>query len=268
MLPKRQPGQSFFPKYAFALGKAYANFYKTGAKAIYANFKACRPIQAELDTKYDGSLSRAIEDGSIDRNKFQLLTRSWFDVKRVPIFALVFALCGEFTPVVVIAMPAMVPYVCRIPRQIEGDRKKVEARRSRSFRNLTTDLPAQGQGVKDLQRMQLLHISWSLGLSSSAWDWLGGRLPGLPTMILRRKVARTVHHLELDDKLIKRHGRVREMNLEEVRIALGERGVDVLGIGEQQLRSLLSSWVESRDVASVERLLLTRPSVWPSQKHK
>src|ERR1700694_2581399 len=42
--PDRQPGQSFFPSYAFALGKSYLTFYKDGLKAIYANFMACRPL--------------------------------------------------------------------------------------------------------------------------------------------------------------------------------------------------------------------------------
>src|SRR5271155_3570643 len=57
--PERQPGQSFFPSYAFALGKSYLVFYKNGLKAIYKNFMACRPLQAKLDTKYHGSLAKA-----------------------------------------------------------------------------------------------------------------------------------------------------------------------------------------------------------------
>lgn len=257
-LPDRQEYQSSTFRYLLATGKAYLKFYKTGTKAIWTNFKTSRPVQAELDKKYGGYLTRAIEDGFIDRYKFQLLTRTWHDVKRVPIFAVVFAVCGEFTPFVVIALSSVVPYVCRIPKQIEGDRKRVESRRAISFRNLTTDLPKEHEGVSDLQRMQLLHISWSLGLSSSAWDWLGGQLPGLPTFMLRRKVARAVHHIEMDDQLIKLGGGVQQINLEEMNIALVERGVDVLGKTETQVRAYLKAWIANREKISVERLLLTR----------
>jgi hypothetical protein len=256
--PERQPGQSFFPSYAFALGKSYLTFYKNGLKAIYTNFMACRPLQAKLDNKYGGSLAKAIDAGFLDRLSFQLLTRSWFDVKRIPIFALVFLVCGEFTPLVVIAVTSVVPYTCRIPKQIESDRKTLEKRRAISFRNLTAALPENKAGVDDLMRMQLLHISWSLGLSSSAWDWLGGRLPGLPTPFLRRKVKRRVQYLEWDDKLIKRDGGVEGMSTEEIRMALIERGADVLGKSDSQLREGLKAWLRARNETSILRLLLIR----------
>jgi hypothetical protein len=256
--PERQPGQSFFPSYAFSLGKSYLTFYKNGLKAIYTNFMACRPLQAKLDTKYKGSLAQAIDAGFLDRSSFQLLTRSWFDVKRIPIFALVFLICGEFTPLVVVAVTSVVPYTCRIPKQIESDRKTLEKRRAISFRNLTAALPENSAGVDELGRMQLLHISWSLGLSSSAWDWLGGRLPGLPTPFLRRKVRRRVQYLDWDDKLIKRDGGVEGMSVEEVRMALVERGVDILQKSEPKLRGALKAWLRARDEVSILRLLLTR----------
>lgn len=219
---------------------------------------ACRPIQAKLDSRYQGSLSKAIDAGFLDRSTFQLLTRSWFDVKRIPIFALLFLICGEFTPLVVVAVSNVVPYTCRIPRQIENDRKTLEARRAISFRNLTAALPDNDAGVRDLGRMQLLHISWSLGLSSSAWDWLGGTFPGLPTPILRNKVRKRVQYLEWDDKLIRRDGGVESMSMEEVKMALIERGIDVLEKSDSQLRGAVKAWLRARDEDSILRLLLTR----------
>lgn len=176
----------------------------------------------------------------------------------MPIFALVFLICGEFTPLVVIAVTSVVPYTCRIPKQIESDRKTLEKRRAISFRNLTAPLPEKNAGVADLQRMQVLHISWSLGLSSSVWDWLGGQYPGLPTPLLRRKVRRRVEYLELDDKLIERDGGVDKMDIEEVKMALVERGVDVLGSSETQLKAALKAWLRARKESSIIRLLLTR----------
>jgi len=62
----------------------------------------------------------------------------------------------------------------------------------------------------------------------------------------------------LDDKLIKRDGDVERMSIEEVRLALIERGVDILGKSESQLRASLKAWFHARDESSILRLLLTR----------
>lgn len=172
-------------------------------------------------------------------------------------FGLVLLVCGEFTPLVVIMLTSIVPWTCRIPKQIMSDREKLEVRRRISFRNLTAKLPEE-KGTEGLNRMQLLHISWSLGLSSSTWDYLGGQLPGLPTEILRSKVQKRVRYLEMDDSLIYKYGGVKDMDVEEVRMALVERGVDVLGREEKALRGDLNAWLKSREKVSVERLLLTR----------
>lgn len=170
---------------------------------------------------------------------------------------MVFILCGEFTPLVVLALSNIVPGTCRIPKQVGNDRRKLEERRGISFRNLTAE-PPKKKGVEDLERMQLLHISWSVGLSAKAWDYLGGKLPGLPDSILRRRVHNWVEYLEMDDKLIGKPSGVYEMDIEEVKIALVQRGVNVLERNDEQLRVDLASWLNSRKKAPIERLLLTR----------
>jgi len=274
-VPERAEGQSFFPSYALALGKAYLAFYKTGVKNIYTNFKLSRDIQHAIDAQHALSFSAAVASASLSRSDLQLLVRNWHDIKRVPLFALVLMICGEFTPLVVIALSGVVPWTCRIPKQIESDRRKLEQRRSTSFRELTTVTPTQA-GVEHLEKTQLLHISRSLGLSSRLWDWVGG----LPTALLRRNVSRRVDYLALDDGLIRQAGGIKDMDAEEVKMALVERGVDVLGKGEAQLKGDLNAWLLSREKAPAEKLLLTRyissntsqwqladeqfgPSVWP-----
>ena len=157
----------------------------------------------------------------------------------------------------VIALTNVVPWTCRIPKQVNSDRRKLEERRRISFRNLTME-PPEKAGVQYLKRMQLLHISWSLGLSSAAWDWLGGQLPGLPDFVLRRKLQRRLEYLDLDDTLIRKCAGVREMSAEEVKMALVERGLDIQEKVEDQLRSDLNAWLRSRDKVPVEKLLLTR----------
>lgn len=154
-------------------------------------------------------------------------------------------------------MSNVVPWTCRIPKQINKDRSKLEERRSISFRNLTLP-PPEAAGVQQLHRMQALHINWSLGLSSRMWDWLGGQLPGLPTGMLKRKVAKRVEYLEVDDALIEKHGGVGELSVEEVKLACVERGIDILSRSEKDIRADLAAWIESTGQAPYERLMLTR----------
>ncbi|KAA8566611.1 hypothetical protein EYC84_009156 [Monilinia fructicola] len=220
---------------------------RQASRTSTTNFIASRNIQARIDAQHKSSLSSAVQSDALSRADFQLLTRNRHDVKRVPIFAFV------------------VPWTCRIPKQIDSDRKKLEERRAISFRNLTIKTPVDGTGVQGLQRMQLLHISWSLGLSSSMWDYIGGRLPGLPNAILKRKVAKRVEYLELDDLLIKRDGGVKNMEEEEVRMACVERGINVIGKDVHILRMHMNAWLRSREKTGVETLLLTRPAAWPSK---
>jgi hypothetical protein len=255
--PIRDPSQPA-PLYYFALGKAYLTFYKTGAKAIYTNQKLSRAVSSRLPSSIP--LNAAAADGHLTRSDYQLLLRNRHDIARVPIFGLIFLVCGELTPLIVVAISNVVPYTCRIPKQINGDIRTLETRRATSFRNLTNPAIAAGyEGPGDLDRMQLLHINWSLGLSSRIWDYLGGSLPGLPTALLRSKVQKRVEYLETDDSLILRDGSIQELAGEEVKIACVERGIDVLERSEEELRDRLEKWLLARwEGMRVEELLLTR----------
>jgi hypothetical protein len=53
-------------------------------------------------------------------------------------------------------------------------------------------------------------------------------------------------------------GGVGDMEIEEVRMALVERGVDVVGKGDKELRGHLNAWLKSTEMVPVERLILTR----------
>lgn len=254
--PSQKPGQNKF-MYLISIGKTYIGFYKTGLVNVKNNFYAARPIHKIVSASHKGSALAAAAAGDITRSEYQLLLRNQHDLKRVPMFALVVLICGEFTPLVVIALSNVVPWTCRIPKQIQMDRKKLEERRSISFRNLTLP-PVEEAGVEQLHRMQALHINWSLGLSSRLWDWLGGQLPGLPTSLLKRKVKRRIEYLKVDDALIAKYGGVRELSLEEVKLACVERGLDVLDRGEREIRGDLEAWIKSSKQVPYERLMLLR----------
>ena len=249
VIPPKVPDQSSF-RTLFNQGKGYLTFYKTGAQAIFTNLSLTKAPQELVDKKYDGAVYDAVRDRNFSRADYQLLIRSWHDIKRLPVFGLIFIICGEFTPLIVFAVSAVVPYTCRVPRQIESDREKVEARRKSSFRELTAEFTPG----KELDREQLLHISWSLGLSSKWWDYLGGT----PSALLKGRVASRVEYLQTDDRLIRRDGVLSDLEPEEVAIACTERGIDIVGRSEEHMREALGKWMAASKTTPVERLLLTR----------
>jgi len=259
VLPVRDP-DTRLPVYLYRLGRAYLAFYKTGLKHVWANYKTARTLHRDIiDAKCGGSIQRAVHEGLLTRSDFQLLVRSRRDVKRIPLFALVFVVCGEFTPLVVLFMSSVVPGTCLIPKQVQRAREKAEGRRRVSFRELVTPPPTEDVGVRGVRREQLVHVSRSLGLHSMWWpEGLGLPSDGM----LRSSIGRRAEYLEMDDRLIGSDGGVAEMEMEEVKMALEERGLDLLGKNDQQLRGLLRAWLRAREEWPLMTLFLTRPSVW------
>lgn len=258
VLPVRSPSQSA-PGYYYSLGRAYLSFYKTGAKAVYNNWQTARSLRARLPT--NTTPSDAVSKGLLSRGEWQLIRRSVQDIKKVPLFALVFMACGEFTPLVVVFMSSVVPRTCKVPKQVQKDREKAELRRQKSFREgtIAADDISGANGVFDrLGSEQLLHIGRTLSLYPALLDRLGG----YPTALLQRKIRRWNDYIALDDAAIERNGGVPQMELEEIRIASEERGLDVLGRNDGQLKGTLMSWIEARKREPVVSLLLTRPAIW------
>ncbi|RKF81059.1 putative letm1-like protein [Golovinomyces cichoracearum] len=255
--PTRKPGQAAF-SYYYSVGKAYLGFYKTGMKNIYYNYKASQKIEDIIESKYGGKLSQAVKEKAISRSDFQLLTRNWHDIKRVPLFGLMFAVFGEFTPLVVLAIGNIVPLTCRIPAQITKERKKLEERRRKIIEPSASFKSTEGSPVS-LEPKILAQINTSLGLSSQFWNFFGGP----PHLILKRRVKKRLEYLRLDDELLEVAGGVHKMCTEEVKMALVERGIDVLGRDESLLRDDLKSWLGSRKKVAQEKLILSRPSEWP-----
>lgn len=121
--------------YFYRLGKSYLTFYKTGLKSIWNNRKEYNKIKARLGsyTPEDAALyggqqvsnERAPERiPTITRREYQLCLRTKHDIGKLIPFGMVFAICGEFTPLVILALgSSVVPYTCRIPKQVQHDRR-------------------------------------------------------------------------------------------------------------------------------------------------
>ena len=262
VLPSRSPSQSTI-SYYFALGKAYLGFYKIGAKAVYTNFLESRALINRLPPSL--SVLDALKQGQLSRGEWQFIRRSGQDFAKVPLFALVFFVCGEFTPLVVLFIGGVVPRPCRIPKQIESMREKAEERRQRSFRSGTLQSNRISPTIEGLRQNELQHIGRSLGLYSKWWDRI---FNGAPTALVRRRAQKWIEYLSLDDMAITRDGGVGRMEIEEVRIALEERGVDILGKNDTVLNTQLRTWLDIRKFQPVTRLLVTRPSVWQEGNHR
>jgi LETM1-like protein len=112
--------------YFYQLGKAYLKFYKTGFKNIWSNYQEYRDLRKRF---YGLDINACIKHGSdpkISRRDFQLYRRTEHDLKKLIPFGLVFAICGEFTPLVIPLLgTAVVPYTCWIPKQVEKNLERV-----------------------------------------------------------------------------------------------------------------------------------------------
>lgn len=115
--------------YLFQLGKAYVRFYKLGVKNIWSNYKEYRHVRRRFAGRDIHDLVRHAPMPTISRREFQLYLRTRHDLKKLIPFGLVLAICGEFTPLVILALgTVVVPYTCRIPKQVKKDLQKALSR--------------------------------------------------------------------------------------------------------------------------------------------
>ncbi|KAL9003769.1 MAG: hypothetical protein Q9188_003374 [Gyalolechia gomerana] len=265
-LPNRPPNLSGTQRFTFyyQTGKAYLSFYKSGVKSIYQNYKILRQLRPRIPR--GKSFEQALRDGALSRAEYHLIKRTRRDAFRIPLFGLVLAICGEFTPLVVVFMGlnGAVPRTCHIPRQIDGAREKGEARRRKSFRHGTVAGDEMGKldDVQKLPKPILTHVGRSLGLYSSLWDKVGVT----PSMLLLWRIRKAVDRIEVDDFAIQRDGGVKQLSEEELKLAAEERGLDVVGKPIGEIRLVLVKWTEARKWAPIIGLLSRRPSAWSRER--
>ena len=280
VVPERQPDQGTIKYYA-SVGRAYWGFYKTGVKNVWRNAQERQrlvrrtrmnkktPPPAMPDTKRNSVLDeRALGQYAnypFTRAEFQFFTRAWSDAKRIPLFVILLAVFGEWTPLIVAFCTPIVPYTCRIPKQIRKSREKLEERRSLSFRGVLGGVPtAQRSGTNEdvrsldeLDSVQISHISRSLGLYFNFWERLGAVWP--PQMLLKRRLRKRLQYLELDDALLRRDGGISLLKGdEEIRLAAEDRGIDILNRSTKQIHELLAAWETQSGRGKTLSMLLSR----------
>ncbi|KAF2000475.1 hypothetical protein P154DRAFT_411181, partial [Amniculicola lignicola CBS 123094] len=271
-VPARRPDQSY-ASWLWGAGRTYIQFYKTGIKRVRSTAKLAktwRTAMKEASAKspstspsgQEGSSILSPRESAITRAQWQVILRSRKDMLRLPVFGILLLVMGEWLPFLVIWLTPVVPESCRIPAQVEREQTKKETRRRERERRLALDahrllardrkvgtgqaaqaIPSpqavQLDDVKRLDLLSLLTLSTKLDTHSKFWDFL---FITPPKGVLRWGLQRQLSYLHKDDALIQRDGGWQGLGKEEVQRACVERGFDVLGKSEGDMRKALAGW--------------------------
>ncbi|KAB5542683.1 hypothetical protein GE09DRAFT_1191963 [Coniochaeta sp. 2T2.1] len=239
-LPTQTRTTSTF-SHLFATGKAFLTFYKTGLRQIWTNTKLIRSLPPP------SSSSPSEEE---PRSLLLLRKRNAHDLRRLPLFAVLLLICGEFTPFVVLLLPQIVPFTCRIPAQVRKLRSQAEERRAaarqegrwrRESGMGAVDYTSRGEKTAQLvEEVETPIVARILGLVGQGWDRIGW----VPSGLARRRVEGRWEFLLRDDEMIRedRDG-VAGLVGEEVELACLDRGIDTVGHEVGELRRVLDRWL-------------------------
>jgi hypothetical protein len=264
-VPERKPGQGKL-KWLYQCGKAYLSFYKSGIKNVRSSSKLAKTLRAKVAASPNAKDATAV----LTRAEWQLTRRTRADKLRLPAFALVFIVLGEWTPLIALYLTPVIPEPCRVPAQLERMQRKAEARRSERLRRVGHDAarlvsrPGAGAselGVVDVQRFNAQQARrvrdalaaptprvslFELLLLSARFDAHPGLLDRLfitpPRALLVRGLRKKMGYLVTDDEMVARDGGWGGLRREEVVRACFERGVDVRGRNEAEMRKVLAVW--------------------------
>ncbi|KAL7793528.1 hypothetical protein V8C37DRAFT_378138 [Trichoderma ceciliae] len=259
------------PMYYLKLGKAYATFFKDGVKAIVTNLRLLNARVKSLPSGERPSVfkPRYIPD-SFSRADWVLLWRTRHDLIRLPAFAVFFLIAGEFTPILVVFASGILPYTCRFPRQLNRSLEKAERRRKAAFDELESRYPQGALSPGITRAVAHQHVLRTLDLSGGVWERLRFTPPGM--WYIKGRLRMTF--LEVDDKRLLDDDGPLGLELEELRIACSERGINILGKSEAELRNWLGDWLRltaAKDLGERRRrmatLMLTRPENWPQHRN-
>jgi hypothetical protein len=247
-------GEQGFISYIWKSGRSYLSFYKTSVGNVRSTSKLARSLREKAKGKDPSQV--------LTRAEWQIVARSRKDMLRLPAFGLIFLIFGEWTPLLVMYITPIIPEPSRIPRQVHSDLSKLEARRHARQRKVSLDamrLMARDRGVAgsgghdvvasahtirttnplDLTLFELMLASARFNCHSKLWDWA---MLTPPKFWLKRNLRKTYEYLRTDDRLIERDGGHQGLEMREVQRACVERGMDVLGKKEGEMRRSLEGW--------------------------
>ncbi|QUC23048.1 uncharacterized protein UV8b_07289 [Ustilaginoidea virens] len=273
-VPARGDAPSTF-RYLLQLGKGYLRFYKDGLRAVLANRRLLRDKLARTPSEERPSVFWRRPPPRVPRTfsraDWVLLWRVRHDLLRLPLFGLMLVVIGEFTALAVVYVDGVVPHTCRVPRQLRRGLERAEQRRRAAFDDLEARHPHGVLSPRVGPAVARRHVLRSLHLSGRLWDRLGAAAPH--ALLWRLKGRPRMAFLDGDDRGLIEDGGPTGLEPEELRIACAERGIDVLGRREAELRTWLGDWLRltaAEDAAERRRrvavLLMTRREHWPLQR--
>ncbi|OIW26576.1 hypothetical protein CONLIGDRAFT_480877 [Coniochaeta ligniaria NRRL 30616] len=261
VLPTKTRTTSTF-KHLYSTGKAFLTFYKTGLRQIWTNTQLVRSLPAPPSCPEE------------PRSLTLLRLRNTHDLRRLPLFAVLLLICGEFTPLVVLILPQIVPFTCRIPRQVRKLRVAAEERRAAARREgrwrresgLGT-VAGRGEAAPLVETVEMPIVARVLGLVGQGWDRIGW----VPAALAQGRVGRWREFVVRDDGMLRRRedgvGRLED---DEVELACVDRGINTVDRDVGELRSVLETWLEltggvgeEEVIRRMEWLVLHGEEEWP-----
>lgn len=271
--PDKATSSSQF-SYYLSLGRTVLSFYKAGLKNVFYNYRDSLRFRRRLGLPLylptsppprsaDSAIVAKFSE-LLTRSEFQLLRRSAYDLRRMIPFSLMLLICGEFTPLIVLALGNFVtPFTCRMPKQLDKARLAKLKRKQqvtqatmnpnslpRKFLDDPSSFVRNGaaDSIQKASVQDVLHICAIFGISKG--HTLSVPYPldmAVVNAVHRRRLLRWLRYLEIDDRLIVRSGGVSKMDPEEVRFAVEERGgIDVrLGLEGQKAEQVERKWLEN-----------------------
>lgn len=183
-------------------------------------------------------------DGNLTRSQYQLLLRTPVDFYKLPLFSLIFAIFFETTPLLVLAVPHIVPSTCLLPRQqasaIVSNNRKILA-----LKELYKDPDTTGNVTKYLSRSVYYLSDDELKAVAKAVNLYSTLIPlsVIPRSYMENSLTAYIEKIRCDDILIGYYGGVWGLSPVELVRACQARAISTEGISDQELRLNLFFWI-------------------------
>lgn len=170
---------------------------------------------------------------ALTRAEYQTILRTARDFPKLPLFVVVFCICFEFTPLVVLAFPQVLPGTCVIPSQA---RKQLELRSKDARDLLKVKKETQpAHSAYHLDKTQLHAICKALKLTAAMVP-----ISIYPTSWLQDRVENHMKQVRADDILIAKSGGAWNMSHAELQQACLHRGIPVV---DEQGKLYSADWL-------------------------
>lgn len=248
----RAPGVST-GRYYLNLGKSLVKLYKAGIVNVWKNYWKVKELQQTYSFKSTLDLTRHILDHSfaqniekeqtpvvpsphhISRADYQRVLRTDMDFKKLPLFAVIFAVFFELTPLLVLMFPRLTPTTCSLPYQTAKD-----------FKRANKDIETLKEVHEVTDGSSSVHQLHNLELQSLAKVIFHGQMIPVaiyPRKYLESKVQRHIDSIRADNILIGRFGSVWAMDYKELVSSCLFRAIPTEGRSENQMRADLLLWM-------------------------